>query len=231
MRLYKKKKQPTIKQFQELVLLEREGQEKGLEKEVRFAAIMEGMPYLEARERLTLRDLIRINQETDISPDIWDPKAKLPRYFWIKGRLFRVCRDFTAMSFGEFAAFEHFTRTPDSSIRELHNTLALLTREVSILRLIWPWRRSGSSWGKVRRDAFGRLQDPERLPEEAPREFLERAIWLQDNAPVQAAAMVSAFFLQLWNETLRHISRAGKRPTWIERWRALRKRKPRKPKL
>jgi hypothetical protein len=183
-----KTNQPTIRQFQEHAALAVDDNQRGIDRELRFAAIMRNMTVQEAEEKISLDEIMEINRRYKM-PTAGEEVTSIPRTIWIRGRLFRLFPDFTRLTFGEFAAFEHFTRTPKTSTREMHNIVALLTREIRP-----PYLR-----------ARGRKEPAE--------VYLERAAFLQDNAPAQLATSISAFFLRVWTELCdpTHNKTAGER--------------------
>jgi hypothetical protein len=205
MKLYKKKMRPTVAQFQELVLLEKEDALRGIDKEVRFCAIMMGLSIQEAQETLSMDQIMEINRRF-VRPSFDDTRVRLPRRVWIKGRLFKVCPDFTALSFGEFVAFEHFVRTPDTATREMHHIMALLTREIKP-PYIWPGRKRSEIKPSI---------NPDRLEQEAAKTYLERARFMQEWAPADLGLDMSAFFLQVWRELCSHISSKNPGVRWMK---------------
>jgi hypothetical protein len=170
-----KQLQPTIAQYQQLVILEKDDAVRGFDREIRFAAIMTNKTYQEAEEDLEMNTIIEINRRWKF-PDMATATPRLPKRVWIKGRLFSITPDFTKLLAGEFTAFEHMTRTPENAVRDLHLVLALLTREYRI-----PYLQKGKQ-------------------KETPEAYLARAEFLQDNAPAWIGCMVSAFFLQVWKQ-------------------------------
>lgn len=196
---WNKKNNPTIKQFQQLIILEKEGELDGFDRELRFAAIMRGLSNKEAEETLELKDIMETNSKFQM-PNQGKPIYTYPKRVWIKRRCFQIMPDYTRLKFGEFTAFEHFTRTPNTSVREMHNILALLTREVKFPYL----------WSQPRK--------------EPPEVWLERANFLQDHAPSSLALSVSGFFLQLWDECCALTLQTQKMPpTKVDRWRIARR--------
>ncbi len=170
-----KKLHPTIKQFQELYLLQLDGNE-DFQAQVNFAAIIKGITRDQAEE-LTLQEVFDIHHRYHF-PDPNQLLPKLPRRIKIKGRRFRVYPNFLMLKTGEFTAFEHFRRTEKTSIQELHHIIGLLTREIK-----WTWRGPRATARKEAADVY-----------------LERSEWLQEYAPAMIALQISAFFLMVWRE-------------------------------
>lgn len=165
-------KKVTIKQFQQLESLRKEETIGNFDKEVRFAAIILNMTNEQADE-LPMSKVMQVNKNY-VTPQA---KDRIPKRTFIGGRLFQVIPDFTLLNAGEFTAFEHFTRTPNTTLNELHNIVALLTREVK-----FPYLK----------------QQPRK---EDPDTYLKRAIFMQDNAPAELAMTISGFFLRVWNQS------------------------------
>jgi hypothetical protein len=164
-----------VAQFQQLVALVDDNTTTGFDREIRFAAIMTSRTYREAEEDMTMNEILELNRRWRF-PDMATAVPRLPRRIWIRGHLFEIIPDFTKLNAGEFTSFEHMTRTPETSVQELHHLLALLTREYRIPYLL-----------KGRR-------------KESPDTYLARARFMQDHAPAWVGAMVTAFFLQVWKQ-------------------------------
>lgn len=187
---HKRKKGPSVAQFQELVLLEKEESLKGFDRELRFAAIMKGLSPSQAEEELTMDEIMQINREFDF-PDMSKVPPALPRRAWIAGRLFEIRPNFAALNFGDFVAFEHFTRTEATSVRELHNIMALLMKEIKLSNL----------WAPAK---------------EKPEAYLERAAFLQANGPAWLGCQIAGFFTEVWKELCGPTSKQPGGSRWIE---------------
>ena len=170
---------PTISQLQELNSLSKETLTP-LERDVYWAAIMNHTSRNEAGE-MTLDQIGDIIARTRI-PETRMTGTRIPKRIWIGKRLYRLLPDFTALTFGEFTALEHFTRTEQTTINELHNILALLTREIKP-----PYIKT----------------QPRKEP---PERYQERANYLQQHATAELAAAIAAFFLQVWSVLYDHTS-------------------------
>lgn len=170
-----RKLSPTVAQFQQLVLLDQQSSIDGFDKEIHFAAIMSNMTYQQAAEELTMDQILEINRIYSF-PDMNKVVPRLPRRTRIRGKLYKIMPNFTYLKGGEFLDFEHFTRTPDTSVEELHNIMALFVRPY-IIPYIWVARRK-----------------------EPAKRYLDRAKFLQDYAPAEIGCMISAFFLQVWRQ-------------------------------
>jgi len=177
----KKRLEPTVKQFQQLVLLETDDSVRGFDKELRFCAIMTGQSNEEVERRLSSQEIIEINKRYN-NPSDSALANKLTDRIWIGKKLFKVCPDFTRLIWGEFISFEHFTRSPKTTVQELHNILALLTRPIP-----FPYFKTrANNW-----------TDDE---EERAEDFNKRATYLQEEAPAWLGLALSGFFLQVWSE-------------------------------
>lgn len=58
------------------------------------------------------------------------PSPKLRKYFWLKGKLYKVTSDITQLTGGQYCDLMTLCKDPDETLSNIHNILAVLCRPV-----------------------------------------------------------------------------------------------------
>jgi len=163
-------KQITLKTFSELDAIIRNNALQTSEKDIEILSLLSGKS-IEEIHALPFKTKNKYLTQISFLNKLEIIKEKVPAYFMIKRRIFRLTLNATELNGGQYIDLMNFLKDPDATTRNIHNVLAIIALPMK--------------FGLIKTKYSGKKHAP-------------RAKFFYENMPVSIAYPILVFFCNLF---------------------------------